>query len=386
MNTTVPALLRHLPRRRSTIASLQVLFILLSASGRATIAQQGTIREFAVSGSPLGITEGPDGNIWFTDIGVQNSSSGQSTESGQIGRITKNGTSIEFTIPTPNCLPHGITAGPDGNLWFTEIQANKIGRVTVDGDFAEFPLPNPDSQPHDITSGPDGNLWFTEINADTIGRITRDGVITEYALPTAGQQPVSGGTGSGLPATSVSQPYSITVGPDRNLWFTEVNANKIGRITTKGVITEFPLATANSQPNDIVAGPDGNLWFAESAGNNIGAISASGVVIAEIAVPTPNSGPHAITVGPDLKIWFTELSANKIGRLQPYGSHELVEYPVPVTQQSSLGNLFGITSDRTRSPNQGTSLGGNRPQLDDDQNGHIWFVELSEEKIGEIKE
>jgi hypothetical protein len=37
----------------------------------------------------------------------------------------------EFPIPTPLAAPEGITAGPDGNLWFTEQAANKIGRITT---------------------------------------------------------------------------------------------------------------------------------------------------------------------------------------------------------------------------------------------------------------
>jgi streptogramin lyase len=40
----------------------------------------------------------------------------------------------------------------------------------------------------------------------------------------------------------------ITSGPDGNLWFTEVNTNKIGKCTTAGVITEFTVPTANSGP------------------------------------------------------------------------------------------------------------------------------------------
>lgn len=32
-------------------------------------------------------------------------------------------------MPTPNSEPSGITAGPDGALWFTEFDGNKIGRV-----------------------------------------------------------------------------------------------------------------------------------------------------------------------------------------------------------------------------------------------------------------
>jgi virginiamycin B lyase len=30
----------------------------------------------------------------------------------------------EFPIPTANRRPLGITAGPDGNLWFTEANGN----------------------------------------------------------------------------------------------------------------------------------------------------------------------------------------------------------------------------------------------------------------------
>src|SRR4029077_12946490 len=38
-------------------------------------------------------------------------------------------TITEFPIPTANSSPYGITAGPDGNLWFVETAANKIGEI-----------------------------------------------------------------------------------------------------------------------------------------------------------------------------------------------------------------------------------------------------------------
>jgi virginiamycin B lyase len=62
------------------------------------------------------------------------------------------------------------------------------------------------------------------------------------------------------------------VGPDGNLWFAEYAGNKIGQISTAGVITEFPIPTAYSRPWDIAVGPDGNLWFTEYAGNKIGQV------------------------------------------------------------------------------------------------------------------
>ena len=33
----------------------------------------------------------------------------------------------EFAIPTADSGPYGITAGPDGNLWFTEASATRSG-------------------------------------------------------------------------------------------------------------------------------------------------------------------------------------------------------------------------------------------------------------------
>jgi hypothetical protein len=45
------------------------------------------------------------------------------------------------------------------------------------------------------------------------------------------------------------------------LWFTENQANKVGRITTAGNITEYTLPTADNSPNSITTGPDGNLWL-----------------------------------------------------------------------------------------------------------------------------
>src|SRR5262249_12260291 len=46
----------------------------------------------------------------------------------------------------------------------------------------EFPIMNDmNSRPEGITRGPDGNLWFIETLADRIGRITPAGVVTEFS-------------------------------------------------------------------------------------------------------------------------------------------------------------------------------------------------------------
>jgi virginiamycin B lyase len=65
----------------------------------------------------------------------------------------------------------GITAGPDGAIWFCGFGSNEIGRITVDGTVERFPVPTPKSVPYHIVPGPDGALWFTEQEANKIGRL-----------------------------------------------------------------------------------------------------------------------------------------------------------------------------------------------------------------------
>ena len=276
------------------IAGVLATVVVLGASAAvlAVRAHQtppaGIITEFRLPTPKSGlsaITAGPDGNLWFTEEGT-----------GKIGRITPGGTITEFRLPTPKTSLFAITAGPDGNLWFTEVSGHKIGRITPGGSISEFPLPQGGS-PAAITAGSDGNLWFTELNlnGNKIGRITPGGSISEFPLPQG------------------SIPDDITAGPDGNLWFTEASGNKIGRITPGGSVKEFPLPQ-DSNPTRIAAGPDGNLWFTELGTDTIGRITPGGS-ISEFPLPTPGSQPGTITAGPDGNLWFTEGGTNKIGRI-----------------------------------------------------------------------
>jgi len=146
---------------------------------------------------------------------------------------------IEFSIPTANSGPLSIASGPDGGIWFTEVNGNKIGRIAPGGIVKEFLT---SGNPGGITAGPDGALWFTEIGGNKIGRITTSDAITEFPIPTAN-----------------AVPHRITLGTDGNLCFTEAGTNKIGQITPSGVIHEFSAlpggGTLGGTPFDIVAGP-----------------------------------------------------------------------------------------------------------------------------------
>jgi streptogramin lyase len=202
--------------------------------------------------------------------------------------------------------PEDITAGPDGNLWFTEKAApGRIGRITPAGVISEFSAGlTIGSQPESIVAGPDGNLWFTETaNPGRIGRITPAGVITEFS--------------TGLTANGA--PNQIVAGPDGNLWFTELNnPGGLGRITTSGTVTEFSTGlTPNLQPAGIASAGDGSLWFTESAApGQLGRVTVLGGITEYSTGLTAASTPLRSTGGPDGNVWFTEnASPGRIGRL-----------------------------------------------------------------------
>jgi streptogramin lyase len=298
-----------LPRCRPSLECLETRFLL--ATGITEFTPLPT-----ASSQPDAVTAGPDGNIWFTEVGRVN----------RIGRIAPDGTFLGETPLADNSLPAAITVGPDGNLWFTEQNANKIGRVNTAGALlGETVIPTPNSQPLGITAGPDGNLWFVESSGNKIGRIATDGTILgETFIPTTNSQPVG-----------------ITTGPDGNLWFTEfaTTANKIGRITPAGAITEFSIPTASSSPFNITTGPDGNLWFTEPNRGQIGRITVSGA-ITEFPIPTPSGQPHSIATGPDGNLWFTEIGSGRIGQITPAG-FVAAEFILPTANSSPSGIAVG---------------------------------------------
>ena len=141
----------------------------------------------------------------------------------KIGRFDPRSAAFtEFSLPTADATPIGITLGADGNLWFAQKRANKIGRITSSGVLAEFTVPTEKAGPDGIALGPDGNVWFSETEVSQIGRITPDGKITEFK--------------SGI--TPGSKPLSIVV-RDGALWFSEAAGNRVGRITVDGTVSEI---------------------------------------------------------------------------------------------------------------------------------------------------
>ncbi len=185
----------------------------VAAIGKVTPGGQITTYPLPNDTNATGIIVSPEGNFWFIYVFLASPSPGPRAG---VQRINLDGTGLSVVASLDPDQATSMVLGPDGNAWIT-MKSNAIGKVTAAGVVTKYPVPTPNSSPFDITAGPDGNLWFTEYDGNKIGRITPQGVITEFLVPT----PDAG-------------PAAICVGPDGHIWFTESKAHKVGRLFLSG--------------------------------------------------------------------------------------------------------------------------------------------------------
>jgi len=125
----------------------------------------GNITEVANTGPASnlrGIAAGPGG-----DCSLYVADRGQDC----IVKLTTTGQFVVFFLSFGSG-PVGIVAGPDGDLWFTENGLNRIGHMTTAGVFKpEAVVPRSSTFPEGIAVGSDANIWFTEAGGSRVGRV-----------------------------------------------------------------------------------------------------------------------------------------------------------------------------------------------------------------------
>ncbi|MGE0027956.1 MAG: hypothetical protein AB7U07_12715 [Thermoleophilia bacterium] len=282
----------------ATIAALGL------SAGFAATAEAVTVTNIDVPSTdsqPLGITPGPDGNLWFADPGAQ-----------AIGRLTPAGGVLLFN-PLPGSGPAGITTGPDGSLWYATFDG-KVQKISTGGVPTNVAtLPGPASNLQGIVTGPDGNLWVAEKGGDLLWRVTPAGVSTSFGPAFSAQSVVRGPAGdprvfvttsAGVLSTSSSAPtaptlfantpgpaYGMVLGPDGKFWVTYTGG--VAHIDTDGSSLPGGVAIPGVDARGIAAGADGALYFAQTALDKVGRLTTSGQFT---DIPTPGcDGPDGVT-------------------------------------------------------------------------------------------
>jgi streptogramin lyase len=333
-------------RLARAIATLLAGGLALSVGSAAVAAPVSALKQFKVptaNSQPRAITNGSDGNRWFTE-GTEFTSA-----PAKIARITPGGDITEFAPDVADgcnfCIITDIAQGPGGilyitsndptlmrfnvatesfetpvqmpntsalggnlavsatDVWITDFNNDVVWRYQIsNGQFTSFPV----SDPADVAVDAAGNAWFTQpgdVNAPGTSNIGRIDAATGAVTTT----PTTDGS------TTVA-PRDITVAADGQVWFTaRFTPQAVGRLNpANNSVTLFPVT--NTGPSGIAASPDGTVWFTQETKGNAARITNAGVITEGKAVK--GSGPFGITVAPDGDPWYTMMAANKVATLQ----------------------------------------------------------------------
>src|ERR1700737_3677161 len=159
------------------------------------------------------------------------------------------------------------------------IPALAAGKGTV----VEYigPETAPLAEPSGITVAPDGSLWFAQTHNNKIGRITTDGVITQFSLP-ASSCVVN------VETSVACEPTGIAADTKGDIWFTEADANRIGRFHPEtSAFTEYPLPQGSVSPVGIALGSDKRIWFTFEHSGDRACASSGGIGVIDPADATP---------------------------------------------------------------------------------------------------
>ena len=280
--------------------------------------------------------------VWFSESGGQFAKNFIDTPPvNRIGRLDQNGGVSEWTL-TERASPMGILFDRQGNLWIAERVGNRISVLRTDGSVQRYDLAKPDVWPTGIAIDSKQRLWITETRGNAIAMLDpASGELTEHPFP----KPETRATG-------------IAVDAHDRVWVAERDANAIGLFDpASGDFRHFSLPTNDSRPCNVVADEKGTIWFSERNGGKIGTIDASGA-ITEYALPDRFGGPFIMVADKRGDIWFSEIFANRI-------------------------TVFH-TADRTFEHYPIASAASNPAGLALDSKGNVWFAEQTGNKIGVI--
>ncbi len=266
--------------------------------------------------SPISLAAGEDGAIWVAteDALVQVGAAGELHAfpsrgmtgallprsdgvwfgaRGEIRRRSPSGRIERFRRGRgPRAHAGALALGPDGNVWFVDTAKGTIGRVTRGGRVRESARGLGRRRSLLTIARGGAYLWVTD-QRGAIDRVRTDGTVRRFR--------------SGLSRHAI--PTAIAPGPDGNMWFTDFDHRRVGRITPDGRITEWIVP---DRPASIAAGPDGALWFTTSAASDVdnqagvGRITVNGDVSEYYSRDTCVTPYQGLATGPDGKVWFLE--------------------------------------------------------------------------------
>ncbi len=306
----------------------------------SAVTATGQFREYPLPQSDsqvMRLTIDHEGRIWF----------------GEMGRNSlavfdpRTQTFQQMTPPHGRFGMMGMQVAPDDTIWFAEQYANYIGHYfPTMRQFQLYPLPTltvPDpsnagktltlpSAPNDLALDSHGDVWFTEFNADRLGRLDpRTGRMQQYLL--AGNRTVQ-----------QLAPYGVTVDPQGTVWFTEMGVEHIGRLDpATGRIQYFPLPGVHVQLMEIASDAHGIIWTTSFNDELLLRLDLRTVTFTSYHASSTGNGTgglYGLVVTPAGDVWVTILAENTIAHLD-VAAKRFVYYPIPTPGSEPLTMAMG---------------------------------------------
>jgi virginiamycin B lyase len=196
-----------------------------------------------------------------------------------VGKINPDGSVEHFELPTVGAVPIYIAAGPDGNMWCTELVGNMIARITPKGEITELKIPTYNSRPIAIIPGPDGkSMWFSEEAGNKVARIDMDGKITEFGVPLTQSNVILAGLAFDSEGNLWTQSYvdphnPAPEGPDHIVKLDKSISTSPAGDLSRVPVNYYEVPTRMTIMHRIIQGPDGNMWFTELGADKFGKVT-----------------------------------------------------------------------------------------------------------------
>jgi len=237
----------------------------------------------------------------------------------------------------------GVQVAPDDTIWFAEQFANYLGHYfPATGRYALYPLPwltVPDpthagqmdslpSAPNELVLDAHGVVWFTEFNADRLGRLDPvTGLLRSYPL-------------AAHASIQTLYPYGITIDPSGMLWFTEAGTNRLGRLNpTTGAMRFFTAPVSQAFLMEIASDAQGTIWVTSFTPGLLFCLHPARGTFTSYLAPVQGgtrSTLYGLLVIPSGTVWVTMLEANAVARLN-IATRRFLPYPLPTPGMQPLG-------------------------------------------------
>ena len=277
------------------------------------------------------------------------------------------------TEASPHVAPHSLQLDADGNVWITLCLGNKLARFdTRTESFRIWDQPAPGLYPHTLRLDHQGRVWYTLAVSNHIGRFDpATERFTLYRLParTWGEAFTlrtlrlwlwlarwlpAGWISAEAPVLPV--PYGLDIAPDGAVWFSQLNAGRIGRLDpVSGNVQTYD--TPFDGPRRLRFDSHGVLWVPAFGSGSLARFDPRSATFKLYPLPTLPVGsdtPYALNVDRRTDtVWVCGTNSDSLIRFEPQ-KEKFTIFPLPTrvtfTREIDFDDEGNVWTSNSNSP------------------------------------